>query len=172
MRAPTRRRASSAPPSILGAALCACVLGCEGVDAADDPSTGNATAADTTTTGTTGGTTYDAPTTCASSEECDGGFCVAPYDAGAATAQAGMGEPVCVATCVPELALDRWCLDDAACCGGLQCNPSDGLCTGPGGSSEGTVGDSWATLDGTSESSSSTDGGTTDSSSTGTSSTG
>ncbi|MBL8944233.1 MAG: hypothetical protein JNK45_13835 [Myxococcales bacterium] len=172
MRARTRRCASSAPLSIVGAALlCACVLGCGGVGATDDPSTGTATAADTTTTSTTGGTTYDAPTSCASSEECDGGFCVAPYDAAAATAQAGMGEPVCVGACVPELALDRWCLDDAACCGGLQCNPTDGLCVGPSGSSDGTAGESWATLDGTgtgsSESSGSSDGDATGGSSTG-----
>jgi hypothetical protein len=157
-------------PIVATVLLCACVLGCESVDSAKDPSTGGASAADTTTTGTTGGTTFDAPTTCASSDECDGGFCVAPYDAGAATTQAGMGEAVCVATCVPELALDRWCLDDAACCGGLQCSASDGLCVGPAGSSDGTAGESWATLDGTgsdTSGSSSGDGGTTGTSSTG-----
>lgn len=125
--------------------LLACALGCGSATAPQSSSTtggGDSTG----TTGSTGGTTYDGATPCTASEVCEGGFCVAPYDGGAPTVAMGMGDAVCVATCVPELALDRWCIDDAACCAGLSCGTIDGLCVGPGGSSDTTVGDSWVTV--------------------------
>ena len=39
---------------------------------------------------------------------------------------------------MPEDALDLWCIDDAWCCEGLECDAIDGFCSGgPGTSSDG-----------------------------------
>lgn len=139
-------------PLVVGL-VAVCALGCVTTAAAPDPT--DSTSADTGTTTGTGSTTYDPPVACAGSDECAPGHCVAPYDA----ASEGRGDAVCVDACVPELALDRWCIDDAACCDGLECGAIDGLCVRPDAGTDTSVGETWATL-GTSEDSSS--GGTTD----------
>ena len=139
--------------------LSVCVSGCEAGAAAPETS-GAGDEGSTTTTGS-GTTTYDAPTPCEGSESCAPGFCVAPYDAGGPPGAQGRGDAVCVDTCVPELALDRWCIDDTACCSGLLCMASDGLCVEPSTSSESTVGESWVTL-GTGDETAATESGSTD----------
>ncbi|MBC8069561.1 MAG: hypothetical protein IAG13_14585, partial [Deltaproteobacteria bacterium] len=96
--------------------------------------------------GASEGTTFDGTTACQASEECEAGFCVAPYDAGAGTGGLGMGPAACVPECVPIEALDRWCIDDAACCDGSTCDPIDGFCVAePAGTSESSIGESWST---------------------------
>lgn len=123
----------------------------EGSDAGNDDSQ---VPLGTTSTGEVS-TTYEGPIACERSEECAGGFCVAPYDGGGA----GMGEAWCVPECVPVDALDRWCIDDTSCCASLQCDPVDGLCRAAAGT-DGTATD-WGTTsvgDGSSGSSSGSGG--------------
>lgn len=134
-------------PSALGL-VAVCALGCVTTAAAPDPT--DSTATDTGTTTGTGSTTYDPPVACAGSDECAPGRCVAPYDAGTG----GRGDALCVDACVPELALDRWCIDDAACCDGLECGAVDGLCVRADAGADTSIGETWATL-GTSDDSSS-----------------
>jgi len=64
---------------------------------------------------------------CQRSDDCseDAPRCVAPYDPGLGT----IGEAACVSACVGAGDLARACLDDEACCAGLQCNPVDGFCS-------------------------------------------
>lgn len=154
----------------------ACALGCETTaapDGASDPTA--STAQDTGSSSGAGTTTYDPPVECAATDECAPGFCVAPYDAGVGGA-AGRGDAVCVDACVPELALELWCIDDAACCDGLECGAIDGLCLRPDDGTT-TDPDTWATLgttedsgssDSSTETSSSSDGSSGDTSSSGT----
>lgn len=146
--------------------LVACALGCETSPAAPAESTsgadGNATSG---SSGTSEGTTFGGPSACTASGDCEAGYCVAPYDPGGGSGSAGMGMAACVPECVPEDALDRWCIDDASCCEGLSCDHRDGFCVGPSSTSEGTIGASWSTGDDTSS-----DGGETSSSSGGESS--
>jgi hypothetical protein len=56
-----------------------------------------------------------------------GAFCVAPYDVGGV----GKGPAACVPECVGENDLQRWCVDDDACCEGLLCREVDGFCEAP-----------------------------------------
>ena len=124
----------------------ACGLGCEGGPAAPyDPSQGF----EATSSGTSGaseGTTFDGAAHCEATEQCEAGFCVAPYDAGAGTGDMGMGPAACVPECVPVGALDRWCIDDAACCDGASCDAIDGFCVAePADTSESSIGESWST---------------------------
>jgi hypothetical protein len=92
---------------------------------------------------------------------------VAPYDAGAGTGPLGMGTAACVPECVPVGALDRWCIDDEACCDGSRCDALDGFCVGePAGSSDSSIGESWSTSgEGSSSEGSSSAGGSSESSS-------
>lgn len=91
------------------------------------------------TTGTTG--PIDA---CGASDECSEAFCVAPWD----TEQVARGPAACSLDCVADDDLSRFCIDDAACCGGSRCNEADGLCaaidpgTSSGSSSESSSGSS------------------------------
>jgi hypothetical protein len=117
------------------------------------------TSADTGSTTGTGSTTYDDPLACAGSDACAPGFCVAPYEVG----NGGPGDAQCVDACVPELALDRWCIDDAACCEGLVCGSLDGLCVREGDSADTSSGETWVTLGTSEDSGSSTDGSTSES---------
>lgn len=135
------------------------MLGCEATATGSDSTPPGSGGETSTSTGAAAGTTFDDALTCAGSPECDGGYCVAPYDAGAGASipAMGMGAPVCVDACVPELALDRWCLDDAACCDGLRCTATDGLCTLASTDADSSVGESWATLGDTTESGGSSD---------------
>lgn len=81
--------------------------------------------------------------------QCEAGFCVAPYDAGAGPGVAGRGPAACVPACVPTQALDRWCIDDAACCANLTCDPVDGLCRDVGATTGSSTGlDDWGTISG------------------------
>jgi hypothetical protein len=125
------------------------VLGCESSPAAPyDPSQAFDSTDGSGTSGTGEGTTFDGTTPCQASDECEVGFCVAPYDAGAGTGDvgAGMGPGACVPECVPVGALDRWCIDDAACCDGSTCASIDGFCVAePAGTSESSIGESWST---------------------------
>lgn len=95
---------------------------------------------DATGTSGSGQTTTMPPATCESTEDCGDQelFCVAAWDPG--TAQ--KGEAACVASCVEANAIDRWCIDDAACCENLRCNEVDGFCLPlPGGTTTGTTSD-------------------------------
>ena len=117
-------------------------VACQRVDAlpgeASDAGNDSQVPLGTSSTGEAG-TTYDGPVPCERSEDCAGGFCVAPYDGGGV----GMGAASCVPECVPVDALDRWCIDDTSCCASLQCNPVDGLCRASAGT-DGTATD-WGT---------------------------
>ncbi len=102
------------------------LAGCPGGDGGGSGTTGAVS--------TTGGATDTASTTfvdadaCLLSEECGtGGLCVAAYDP---AAQGGPtpGSALCSNTCIEQDDLVRWCFDDDACCGDLQCNLVDGFC--------------------------------------------
>ncbi len=131
-------------------ALYACGLGCGGAsNSATGSGNGSGGGGSTGTTGTaTDATTFGDPDTCDATAQCPGGHCVAPYDPGAGPG-ATQGQAACVPRCVPEQALDRWCIDDDACCANLTCDPLDGLCRGAVGTSGSTngVGD-WGTVSG------------------------
>ena len=113
------------------------------------------TGAEDTTGGSSDGTTaVPGPDACEVTEDCEGGFCVAPYDAGASL----RGAAACVSTCVGQDDLTLWCIDDAACCEGLSCNAVDGFCVGAGATSSSSSG-----TDGSSSSSGSgSEGGATE----------
>ncbi|MBC7975505.1 MAG: hypothetical protein H7138_11020 [Myxococcales bacterium] len=123
------------------------MLGCESSPAAPyDPSQAFASTGGSGTSGTSEGTTFDGTTGCQASRECEAGFCVAPYDAGAGTGALGMGAAACVPECVPVGALHLWCIDDDACCDGSSCDPIDGFCVGePADTGESSIGESWST---------------------------
>lgn len=116
-----------------------------------------------TSTAESGETSPDA---CASDQPCEAGYCVATWDASTQT----RGAAECVAECVGELELARFCIADASCCAGLEC-AIDGLCEPPwqpgsesdSGSSDSGSSDSGSETDSGSES----DSGSTDSGSTG-----
>ena len=140
-------------PSFLLALSIAC-----GDSAAEVPPERMTTGAEETTGGTTGGSTaVPGPDACEVSEDCDAGFCVAPYDAGASQ----RGPAACVDMCVGQDDLVRWCIDDASCCAGLSCNGVDGFCvagmvgTGSSGTDGTTSSGSESGADGSSSSSSS-----------------
>jgi hypothetical protein len=167
-RAPTRGLALA---MVLLAAP-ACRGGSTGAD-------GSSTGAEAESGSTAGaGTTFGMPDACMSSEECEtSGHCIAPYDPAPDEGTAMRGAAACVDACIEEDDLQRWCLDDDACCGELRCNAVDGFCERPrpiGESSSGTAGDASTTSSGTlGETSSSSDSGSTaESSSTGDSSSG
>jgi hypothetical protein len=151
----------------------ACALGCEGAGGAastSGPSDEDATGGSTTTDEGTGSSTFGDAVPCSATRECETGVCVAPYDPGAGTGVAGMGMAVCVPACVAEDALDLWCIDDASCCEGLECNAIDGFCDGPSGtSSDSTIGETWV-VDSSSEDASSSETSSGSSSDTGASS--
>jgi hypothetical protein len=120
---------TSGPSFLLAIAAIAC-----GDPAAADPPERMTTGAEDSTGGSGSGTTsVPGPDACEASEDCEGQFCVAPYDAGASQ----RGAAACVATCVGQDDLVRWCIDDAACCEGLSCNAVDGFCVA-GAVDEGT----------------------------------
>jgi hypothetical protein len=124
------------------------------------------TGAETTTGGTTDGTTaVPGPDACEASEDCGEGFCVAPYDAGTSV----RGAAACVSTCVEADDLQRWCIDDAACCEGFSCSAVDGFCVG--GAVDGSSSSGTGTSTGTQTSSSSSEGGSGSESSSSSSST-
>ncbi len=144
-----------------------------GSTSGDDEAADEASKGDSGTSGMVG-TGPVPPSPCESSEACgDDLFCVAPWDAG--TGQ--RGEAACIPACVGTNALDRWCIDDAACCEGLRCNEVDGFClplpeatstgsdTTEGDTSTGTdgepTGSTSATTDDTSSSTTSTETGET-----------
>ena len=91
-----------------------------------DPPERMSTGADTTGgSGGPGSTGFPPADACEGTEDCEEEmFCVAPYDMGAAQ----RGEAACVSMCVGAAELNRWCIDDAACCEGLVCNEVDGFC--------------------------------------------
>jgi hypothetical protein len=126
--------------------LCAALplLACRAGGAGDDEQTD--------TSSESGETSPDA---CSTELPCEAGYCVAPWDE--QTRMRGVAE--CVAECVGELALDRFCIDDASCCEGLEC-AIDGLCEPPWQPSETDSGtsetDSGTSDSGTSETSTST----------------
>lgn len=129
----------------------ACAQGCAAPAASGDPTTAADDAGTTSSSGETGGTTFVSPVACETTEDCAaGGFCVAPFDAGAPTVALGRGDPVCIDECVGALALDRWCMDDAACCDGLTCDALDGLCRDAASDSSSSGATTWATVDGSS----------------------
>lgn len=136
--------------------LLAFAIACGDVPTMDPPER-MTTGVDETTGGTTSGTTaVPGPDACEASEECGEGFCVAPYDAGASV----RGMTLCVSTCVDADDLQRWCIDDAACCDGLSCNAVDGFCVGePVEDSTSSSGTDGTGSSSTSSSSSSSDGG-------------
>ena len=122
----------------------ACALGCEaaGTAASTTGPTDELTSGGSTTTGS--GTTFDDAMPCSASAECETGVCVAAYDPGLGAGAGAAGMAVCVLECIAEDALDLWCIDDASCCEGLECNAIDGFCSGaPGATSEGTIGETW-----------------------------
>lgn len=151
--------------------LLACAQGCAATPPSEDPSPSGEDSATTSTSSGGGTTTFSAATPCDATAECEaaGGYCVAPFDAGAPTIAQGRGASVCVDACTEELALDRWCSDDASCCEGLACSAIDGLCRGADATSS-TGASTWATVGDDSSSgdasTSSTGDGTTDGSST------
>ena len=54
---------------------------------------------------------------CRTSDECNGGFCAAPFEPAAETNLPGTRGPLaCTFTCVPTRDDSLWCGDDAACC--------------------------------------------------------
>lgn len=71
--------------------------------------------------------TLQPPTPCMSSAECQGGYCVAPYDA---TSDSPVGAAVCALDCVPVDADHLVCIDDQSCCDHATC-ASDGRCDAP-----------------------------------------
>jgi hypothetical protein len=143
----------------------ACVLGCEADPGASPGTTNAAESTGTLGSSSTGeGTTFQGAAACEASTDCEAGYCVAPYDPGAGTGAAGMGTASCVPECVPEAALERWCIDDVSCCDALACDSRDGFCVAASGTSEGTIGESWSTGS-SSESSSGSSSGDTSSSS-------
>ena len=61
--------------------------------------------------------------------ECDtDDNCVAPYDPYDPGEVSGKGAPICVDDCVAVNELQKWCMDNDACCQGLRCRSIDGLC--------------------------------------------
>lgn len=78
------------------------------------------------------GTTFATPDACMLSDDCEtSGHCIAPYDPAPDEGSAMRGPAACVDACIEEDDLQRWCLDDEACCGELRCNAVDGFCEGP-----------------------------------------
>ena len=110
------------------------VLGCRPLEST--PGSETETSSETAS-GTSDG--FPEPDECVSSEECEGGYCVAPWDG-----QPPRGPAECVDSCVGELDFARYCIDDASCCEGLVCS-NDGLCEEPwesgDGDGDGTTGD-------------------------------
>lgn len=96
------------------------VVGCRPLESQPEDETG-------TSEGTAGETSepFESPDACLSSEDCEGGYCVAPW-----TGAPPRGPAECVDACVGALDLARFCIDDAACCEGLECS-NDGLCEEP-----------------------------------------
>lgn len=84
---------------------------------------------------TQGGSTTGAPDACMGGGDCPEAFCVAPWDA--ALGQRGTAE--CVAECIADDDLTRFCIDDASCCEGSRCNAGDGLCAAVAESSSTTA---------------------------------
>jgi hypothetical protein len=102
------------------------------------------------------------PDACSVELPCEAGYCVAPWDE--QTRMRGVAQ--CVAECVGELELDRFCIDDASCCEGLEC-AIDGLCEPPWQPSSESDSGTSESDSGTSESDSGTsDSGTSESGST------
>ena len=79
-----------------------------GTDTDDCDTDGTSSNGDSSATGTS--TDASPMDECTSSEECDGGSCVAPFDM-------TRGLYACEFVCVADLDDTRWCADDAACCG-------------------------------------------------------
>jgi hypothetical protein len=67
------------------------------------------------------------PQGCSSSEDCEPGYCVAPWDEATASP---LGPFVCRLACVEPYDGDVLCADDEACCDAAGCN-SLGLCVDP-----------------------------------------
>ena len=129
---------------IAGLVLAAGLLGCSGGSSTSTSAT-DTESGGTSSTSSSGAaaTTTQPPDMCESTEDdCaeEGLFCVAPYDAGGG----GKGVAACVPECVAERDIQRWCIDDDACCEGLLCREVDGYCEPPdlpgtgSGSSTGT----------------------------------
>ncbi|MEM7159829.1 MAG: hypothetical protein AAF799_43720 [Myxococcota bacterium] len=142
------------------AALVGLWVGCQPPAPTDDD---GAATSGTTTAGTTEpfATTFAAPDACKSSNDCgEDEHCVAPYDP---ASEPPMGPSACVSVCIEANDLTRWCLDDAGCCGDLQCNQVDGFCEASsldGTSSDGAVPTS--SSDGTGSDSGTSDSGSGD----------
>lgn len=122
----------------------------DGSTGAEGSSTGAAAESESTAGA---GTTFGMPDACMSSEECEtSGHCIAPYDPAPDEGSAMRGAAACVDACIEEDDLQRWCLDDDACCGELRCNTVDGFCERPrpaGDSTSGTASDDGSTGSGT-----------------------
>lgn len=114
---------------------------------------------------TQSGSTTGAPDACMAGDDCPDAFCVAPWDA-----ELGQRAPAeCVAECITNDDLTRFCIDDASCCEGSRCNAGDGLCAAEAAESSSTDSTTTgaSTSDGsTSFASSSTDATSTDATST------
>lgn len=120
----TRARASAGLWSAL-VLVCACRSDPATAPASSDEGGGGASSTSGTSEGTE--TTLSPQGACERSSDCseDAPHCVAPYDPGLGV----IGDSVCVSACVGAGDLARACLDDEACCAGLQCNPVDGFCS-------------------------------------------
>jgi hypothetical protein len=128
-------RLVSATFVLLGATTPAC--GVAPKDAGDDDTSETGSAGSSSSGHGSGGVTGTVePTPCESAEDCPSGYCVAPYDAGA---DPQIGPAVCVNECVEAGALDRACIDDASCCGELECN-GQALCVEPDAGDTGDTG--------------------------------
>lgn len=66
---------------------------------------------------------------CRTSDECNGGFCAAPFEPAAEANLPGTRGPLaCTFTCVPTRDDSLWCGDDAACCDPVATCTPRGYC--------------------------------------------
>lgn len=109
--------------------LLACVLALVLVSACRSGGQAESDDGSETESETSGGsdTGFPIPDACSSAMPCEAGYCVAAWDA---SAEPPRGPAECVAECVGELDLDRFCIGDASCCDELECS-LDGLCEPP-----------------------------------------
>jgi hypothetical protein len=116
-----------------GIALLVSLSGCGGSGAEAEADQGGGSQANESGGGEAG---FPEPDACGASEDCSGEFCVAAW-----SGQPPRGPAICVAECVEAFDLQRFCIDDAACCEGLDCS-IDGLCEPPWtGDGDGDPGD-------------------------------
>ncbi|MEE9385112.1 MAG: hypothetical protein V3V08_17035 [Nannocystaceae bacterium] len=88
---------------------------------------------------------FSDPPPCEHTNNCETGYCAAPYDAGAI---APVGAAACVPDCIAPASTHLFCMDDAACCHAVRCRqnglcvPEEGAPTSASSTTDSTEGDS------------------------------